>query len=175
MVRSPKQRERGTGAHWLRVGCKKGTSSLLPGRACGRRRPKSRPHGSFSSRLATAAAAAALVLPRRRFAVPSSQLLRFCVCECESVCVRPSVRRVQASRDLQRAYLCDGCCSQSCCSPLTSAADHGECGRLRVQRQGLDRSWRLRRRLQGQAEKSNRLTAMFSPPTTCRSIMADPT
>ena len=92
MVRSPKQRERGTGAHWLRVGCKKGTSSLLPGRACGRRRPKSRPHGSFSSRLATAAAAAALVLPRRRFAVPSSQLLRFCVCECESVCVRPSVR-----------------------------------------------------------------------------------
>ena len=90
-------------------------------------------------------------------------------------CVCPSVRRVQASRDLQRAYLCDGCCSQSCCSPLTSAADHGECGRLRVQRQGLDRSWRLRRRLQGQAEKSNRLTAMFSPPTTCRSIMADPT
>lgn len=107
-------------------------------------------------------------------------LLRNCyasVCASARVCVsvRPSVRRVQASRDLQRAYLCDGCCSQSCCSPLTSAADHGECGRLRVQRQGLDRSWRLRRRLQGQAEKSNRLTAMFSPPTTCRSIMADPT
>lgn len=99
MVRSPKQRERGTGAHWLRVGCKEGTSSLLPGRACGRRRLKSRPHGSFSSRLATAAAAAALVLPRRRFAVPSSQLLRFCVCECVSVCVRPSdeSRRVGTS------------------------------------------------------------------------------